>query len=508
MRRSRRRREQRRHGWRRAGRILWTAVPIVLGAAVVAAASVVAVNESEDDPEAASATTGALVTPVLSARRVPELLTTPVADRRMQAALAGLMAEVPGASCLTVNVEGREVFADEPGAALTPASVEKLLTATAALEVIPADFRYRTAVHAVAQPEGGVVTGNLYLVGRGDPLLMTDDYEQTFRDPPTVSTDLEGFADAVVAAGVQVVQGGVIGDESRYDNLRAVGAWPARYAGQNVTGPLGALMFNDGYISVTPEPPRPETESEDEPAPNAAPPQQREPAPDPAAHAAKVLTGLLEARGVDVQGFPATGVAPPGLVEVAGIDSPPFEDVVGQMLLTSDNTTAELLVKELGAVAGGGGATVAGVDAMRSTLATLGLPMEGVALADGSGLADVNRVTCRLVQAVLDRAGPASFIGTALPVAGETGTLAERFEGTTVEGRMRAKTGTLRQSTALAGFVDAPAGPTLSFAYIVNLTGPDLVNTPDRRLQRQLGEIMVRYPEVPPVTEVGPQSTP
>ena len=132
--------------------------------------------------------------------------------------------------------------------------------------------------------------------------------------------------------------------------------------------------------------------------------------------------------------------------------------------------------------------------------------MAGVQLADGSGLADVNRVTCRLVQSVLDRAGPASFIGSSLPVAGETGTLAERFEGTTVEGRMRAKTGTLRQATALAGFVDAPAGPTLSFAYVVNLTGPDLVNTPDRRLQRQLGEIMVRYPEVPPITEVGPRT--
>ena len=390
-----------------------------------------------------------------------------------------------------------------------PASVEKLVTATAALEVIPADFRYRTTVVAATPPQNGVVAGDLYLVGSGDPLLMTDDYEDTFRQRPEVSTDLEGFADAIVAAGVQVVQGGVIGDESRYDSVRSVPLWPARYAGQNVTGPLGALMFNDGFVSVTPEPPAPETDSDnDEPAPNAAPPQRRTPAPDPAAHAATVLTGLLEARGVDVQGFPARGVAPAGAVEVAGIDSPPFEDVVGQMLLTSDNTTAELVTKELGAAAGGSGTTATGVEVMRSTLTDLGLPMDGVQLADGSGLADVNRLTCRLVQTLLDRSGPASFLGTSLPVAGQTGTLAERFEGTSVEGRLRAKTGTLRQATALAGYIDPPAGPTVSFAYLVNLGGSDLVSAADRQLQRELGEIIVRYPEAPPASEVGPQTTP
>jgi D-alanyl-D-alanine carboxypeptidase/D-alanyl-D-alanine-endopeptidase (penicillin-binding protein 4) len=490
---------------RRLGRGAWMVLPFVLAAIVAGAVAVVVVNESE--PEAASSPGQAAATPVLSARRVPQLLTTPVADRRLNDALAGLMAQVPGTSCLTVRVGDREVFADDPDAALVPASVEKLVTATAALELVPADFRYRTTVAAIAPPQAGVVTGDLYLIGNGDPLLMTDDYEHSFRERPEVSTDLEGFADAVVAAGVEVVQGGVIGDGSRYDDLRSVPAWPARFAGQNVTGPLGALMFNDGFVSVTPEPPAPETDEGNEPAPNAAPPQQRQAAPDPAAHAATVLTGLLEARGVDVQGFPATGVAPAGLVEVAGVDSPPFEDVVGQMLLTSDNTTAELVTKELGAEFGGAGSTAAGVEVMRSTLVDLGLPMDGVQVADGSGLADANRLTCRLVQALLDRSGPASFLGTSLPIAGETGTLAERFEGTPVEGRLRAKTGTLRQATALAGYIDPSAGPTLSFAYIVNLGGGDAVSSADRGLQRQLGEIMVRYPEVPPLSEIGPRTT-
>jgi D-alanyl-D-alanine carboxypeptidase/D-alanyl-D-alanine-endopeptidase (penicillin-binding protein 4) len=488
---------------RRLGHWIWLAVPVVLVVALLGAVVVAVINERQ--PTTQAELHAGPVTPVLSARRVAPLLTTPVADRRLSAALAEFTGRVPGTSCLTVTIGGREVFADDPNVALVPASVEKLVTATAALERLPADFRYRTAVFAGAAPSNGVVAGDLYLVGSGDPLLMTDDYEDTFRQPPEVSTDLEGFADAIVAAGVRVVQGGVLGDESRYDAARSVPIWPDRYAGQNVTGPLGALMFNDGFVSATPEPPAPESNGEEEPAPNAAPPQQREAAPDPAAHAATVLYGLLEARGVDVQGFPGVGVAPPGMVEVAGIDSPPFEDVVGEMLLRSDNTTAELVTKELGAAFGGAGTTATGVEVMRSTLAEMGMPMDGVMLADGSGLADVNRLTCRLVQSLLDHSGPASFLGASLPVAGETGTLAERFHGSTVVGRLRAKTGTLRQASGLAGYIDPPTGPTLSFSYLVNLDGGDIVSTGDRQLQRELGELMARYPEVPPLTEIGPQ---
>jgi D-alanyl-D-alanine carboxypeptidase/D-alanyl-D-alanine-endopeptidase (penicillin-binding protein 4) len=486
---------------------LGTLGPPLLAATLVSAVTAAIAIESEPRVEA-SDTMDVAVTPVLSARRVPELLTTPVADRRLQAALSQLVSRVPGTGCLTVNIEGRQVFADDPQIALVPASVQKLLTATAALERVSPGFRYRTTVRALAAPAGGVVDGNLYLVGAGDPLLMTDDYEAALRYRPEVSTDLEGFADAVVAAGVRQVRGGVVGDETRYDNLRSVASWPARFAGQNVTGPLGALMFNDGYVAFEPEPPPTETSDDQEPAPNTTPPPRKEPAPDPAAHAAIVLTGLLEARGVDVQGPPASGVAPAGTVEVAGIDSPPFSDVIGQMLLTSDNTTAELVVKELGAQFGGAGTTAAGLDVMTRTLSELGLFTPGARVADGSGLADGNRVTCGVVQAVLDRSGPDSALGAALPVAGETGTLAERFNGSAVEGRMRAKTGTLRQVTSLAGFVTPTDGPVVGFAFLDNLAGGDLVNAPDRQLQRELGEILVRYPDAPPVSEVGPQTAP
>jgi D-alanyl-D-alanine carboxypeptidase/D-alanyl-D-alanine-endopeptidase (penicillin-binding protein 4) len=482
--------------------------PLLVAVAVVAGVTAFRMESEPDGPEARAEPAAAAATPVLSARRVPELLTTPLADRRLQAALGELMTRVPGDNCLTVEVEGRSIIADEPDRPLVPASVQKLVTATVGLHLLGLDFRYRTTVQAGAAPAGGVISGNLYLVGSGDPLLMTDDYVQSFRRPPPVSTDIEAFADAIVAAGVRQVAGSVVGDESRYDNLRGVPAWPARFAGQNVTGPLSALMFNDGYATFGVEPPLPATEDGAEPAPNEVAETPRQPAPDPALHAAVVLTGLLEARGVDVVGTPASGVAPAGGVEIAAIESPPFEEVLGEMLLESDNTTAELLIKEFGAQSGGGGTTAAGIEAANRALGELGLLAPGIQVADGSGLADTNLLSCAVVQAMLSGEGTSSVIGDSLPVAGETGTLTERFEGTAVEGRMRAKTGTLRQVTALAGYVDPPAGPTVTFSYLVNLPAGDLVSSADRDLQRQLGEIMVRYPEVPPESEVGPQSGP
>src|SRR5690606_25388931 len=137
----------------------------------------------------------------------------------------------------------------------------------------------------------------------------------------------------------------------------------------------------------------------------------------------------------------------------------------------SDNGTAELLLKELGFAAGAGGSTAAGIAALESGAADLGLPMEGTVVADGSGLDDTNRATCDELVAVLDASGgPDGPVGSALPVAGASGTRRDRFEGSAAEGRLRAKTGTLNTVTSLAGYVDLPSGDTAAFAYVANGT--------------------------------------
>jgi D-alanyl-D-alanine carboxypeptidase/D-alanyl-D-alanine-endopeptidase (penicillin-binding protein 4) len=194
-------------------------------------------------------------------------------------------------------------------------------------------------------------------------------------------------------------------------------------------------------------------------------------------------------------------VAPDNLLTLASIESPPLREVVGQMLAFSDNTTAELLVKELGLQRLGEGSTEVGTQAVVEILSGLGLPVDGVVMRDGSGLHDENRATCELLAALLDRAGEDSDLAQGLAVAGQSGSLVERFLDTFVSGRLRAKTGTLDESTALSGFVDTLTGIDLLFAYVAN--GTDL-DEDDVNLQDQLANALVRYPEGPPIDQLVP----
>src|SRR5690606_35873154 len=111
----------------------------------------------------------------------------------------------------------------------------KLLTATAALEELGPEHRFRTTLKGAA-PVDGVVAGDAALVGGGDPLLSTPDYAARFRRQPQIFTDLTTLADAVVDAGIRQINGSVVGDESRYDRERYVAGWPERYITQNQTG--------------------------------------------------------------------------------------------------------------------------------------------------------------------------------------------------------------------------------------------------------------------------------
>lgn len=447
--------------------------------------------ERDEPRDAEVAVPGSPVTPVLSARRVPALLAAPVADRRLEAGLAEVLARQPGTSCLTVASAGRTLVSRDPDRAFVPASLHKLLTAVAATEVLGLDFRFRTTVAALGPPRDGVVAGDLWIVGGGDPLLATGAYAARFRNQPQIRTPVESLADAVTAAGVRRVEGRLVGDESRYDTDRYPDAWPQRFIAQDQSGPLSALTVNDAWAAFPPDP--------DATVPDEAP------AADPAVHAAAVLDVLLAERGTTVAGGAVAGVAPPGAVEIARVESPPLEEVLEQMLAESDNQTAELLLKEMAVARGRPGTTAHGVAVAAEAIAALGLADPGPVMADGSGLASANALTCGLVQAILDRAGPASPLARALPVAGRTGTLARRFVDSPVTGRLRAKTGTLNQVTALAGYLETPGGAGLTFSFIVNLAPDDRVGDDDLVRQDELAAVLARYPEGPSLDVLGPQ---
>lgn len=417
-------------------------------------------------------------TPVLSARRVPELLTVPIAAQRLEAELGGWVDQLSDQSCLVVSEAGAPLFAHNPDLPLPGASTQKIVTTSAALLANDPDSQFETVAASSAPPADGVLAGDLYVIGGGDPLLTSDDYLNQVRRGEERLHDVDELADAIVDAGITHIQGSVIGDESRYDDNRFHSAWPDRFRSQNQIGPVSALNVNDGFG--------------DFPA-DWGGLESKVPATDPAANAASVITDLLVQRGVTVDGPAQSGVAPEGAEPVASVASALLQDITTQALMDSDNDTAEMLFKELGYESQGVGTWEAGVAATETTLTEAGVSLDGLEIVDGSGLSHENRLSCTLLVDLLTHPDTGSLVVDGLAVGGESGTLAGRWNGTDAEGRVLGKTGTLRNVSALAGQVLPVDGGTLTYAFVTTVPEPGELPYEQTELFEPLGEILVDH---------------
>lgn len=473
-----RRRPTRRRRTVSARPIWWAAVVLgVIGLALIAVGWF-----TEGDVESASAPPPELVaaTPVLSARRVPELVSRPVAVRNLRAAIDPVLARTPPASCLQVREGAVPLVSSNESAQVVPASNLKIVTGAAALALLDPQSRLTTRFVTDGDPtDGRVVRGNLYMIGGGDPLLSTDSYLNQLPNGRQPATQMEAVADQIVATGIREITGSVVGDDSRYDNVRIIDSWPERYLTQGQSGPLSALTVNDAWSATT------------------------GPGSDPPVHAAAVLTQLLEERGVTVAGEATAGVAPEDAAPLTEVTSLTVAELVDEGLRFSDNTTMEMLVKEIGVQTGGTGSTEAGLAAIRTWIEESGLPAEGTEIVDGSGLSEQNRLTCRYVSALLEQQGTDGVVANGLARPGEPGTLDDRLLEADLQGRVRAKTGTLRPVTALSGWLQTVPERNLGFSYIINTTDRQ-VNEADEALQADLLESMLSYPDRPELTELSP----
>ncbi len=407
--------------------------------------------------------------PILRVERAPEALIRPVVDARLAAELRPVVASWQGSFCLEVRIDGRVAFLGGAGRRV-PASVQKLLTAAVALEVMSPDERFVTEVRSVQGPDEGVIDGDLWVIGGGDPLITTVEYSDAYPRQPQLRTSIEDLAERIAATGVTRVNGRLLADETRYDQSRYVASWPERYRDQHNSGPLSALTVNDGFVRWDP---------------------RRVDATDPALHFLDVLRRELAERGVFVRGGVGNGVVPPGLALLAAIESAPLSEIVKQMLRESDNNTAESLLKELGWRRTGTGSTHSGLAVVAEVLADVLPDEEPAVVMDGSGLDPANLVSCGLLGSLLDFHGPNSVIGQGLPVAGVSGTLAHRFVDEPAEGRVAAKTGLLNGVNGLAGFVWNDDG-FVTFVQLLNdvpITGGLGFD-----LQDELVEVLLRHP--------------
>ena len=431
--------------------------------------------------------TPALTTPLLSFRRAPSVLSRTLNVEEFTAAVTDFASSLNDTSCVTVSVDGMPVGSANGDLALIPASNQKLLTAAVALEVLGSDFRYTTEIRADAA--AGVVSGDLFLVGGGDPLLTSSTYPvENDPNPVTDPTSLDALADVVVDAGITRIDGSVLGDGSRYDDEYFAPSWSADVRVVEA-GPYDALLVNDARQTGDPLK-----------------------AADPAEGAARELITLLRSRGVVVAGDSGVGEAPAGSTVVGSVQSAPMSAVVGEMLSTSDNNTSEMVVKELGVAAGGAGTRAAGLEVMRSTLEAWGLT--GVALADGSGLSNDNRVSCDGLADVLARFAPDDPLGAGLAVAGQTGTLTEVFTESPVAGRLRAKTGTLGNPPynqdppavkSLSGYLPVDGGGAIEFSLILNGSGTMADQGVYRPIWDALAAMLATYPSGPTPADLQPR---
>lgn len=334
-------------------------------------------------PPAIAARSVGLETPLFSVRRLPEA----VASAHQAEALAAVVPPEPldlsSLSCAIVLIDGVPIYEIRADQDLVGGHSQLLLTAHTALDQLPngADFVFTTSVLGLTAPnDDGVVPGGLWLVGGGDPVLMTYNFSRSFRPVLSTHTSFEGLADAVVEAGVSRVDGGVIGVERRYDDERLLGGWPDDAITSGFVGPMSALQVNDGLT--------------DRAAANGGVALGAE---RPALFAAALFDDLLEDRGVQIAGLslePGVDEQLPDLVPIAEVTSAPLGDIVFQMLAVNDASAAEMLLKEVGFARTSQGTTRAGADVVRDVATDLGVEMQ-LAPRDASGLDQVSTTTCR-----------------------------------------------------------------------------------------------------------------
>ncbi|GHG81972.1 D-alanyl-D-alanine carboxypeptidase/D-alanyl-D-alanine endopeptidase [Streptomyces griseocarneus] len=338
---------------------------------------------------------------------------------------------------------GEQLYGSRERTAYTPASTVKLATAAAALAALGPDHRIETTV--VAGGDG------IVLVGGGDPTLTAA--------PPGKGGGprFASLADLADATARSLKARGTTRTRLAYDASRYSG--PARHPiGINVNiAPVSALMVDEGRLD----------DSNRGPADRTA---------EPAADAARKFADLLRERGVEIEGDVAEGRADAKAARVAAVASAPLADLVERALTYSDNDIAEALARQTALASGQPASFEGAARAVTDRLAGLGLPMEGVRIADGSGLDRADQVSAAFLARLLARSADPRAprlrpVLTGLPVAGFSGTLRDRYPRESAgRAAVRAKTGTLTGVNTLAGTAVTPSGRLVTFAFMASGT--------------------------------------
>ncbi|MFF5208816.1 D-alanyl-D-alanine carboxypeptidase/D-alanyl-D-alanine-endopeptidase [Streptosporangium sp. NPDC000396] len=415
-------------------------------------------------------------------------------DARLTPARAGVV--------VRSATSGEELYTLDSGKILTPASNTKLVTSAAAIDTLGPDFRFTTSVLSTGRRAGSALAGNLYLKGTGDPTLLAADYD--------------ALAARVAEAGIKVVTGKLVADDTWFDSVRLGTDWawddePYYYAAQ-----ISALTaspdtdYDAGSVIVSVAP----GDAAGKPAKVSTTPEtdylkivnhattgtetdvlvERQHGTntvvitgtvadgydewvavhDPTGYVASLFRKALAKHGVRVLGPTVREATPEEAATVASRQSMPLSELLVPFMKLSNNMHAEILTKSIGRKVSGAGTWSAGLAAITSFARANGMPT--LRLRDGSGLSRMDGLTpggiTNLLIALRSKPWFSTWYGS-LPIAGQPdrmvgGTLRSRMRGTPAAGNVHAKTGSLTGVTSLSGYVTSADNEPLVFSVMLN----------------------------------------
>jgi D-alanyl-D-alanine carboxypeptidase/D-alanyl-D-alanine-endopeptidase (penicillin-binding protein 4) len=334
-----------------------------------------------------------------------------------------------------------------PDAPRLPASTMKLVTAAGALIALGPEFRFSTrlVIGPRTVQRGKVLHGPVFVEGGGDPVLATPAYRARYLGGR--GANLARLTAPLRVAGVRLVRGPIVADESVHDGARTGPQW--KYGYRFDCPPLSGLSVDENQISV----------------------RFGAAVSNPPLTAVTRLRRLLRTAGVRQTGGLRIGRTPANGKVLGSVTSPPLRVIVRMMNPDSDNFIAETLAKDVGAYAAGAGSTAAGTRHTGAVLRRAGILGAADQLVDGSGLSRANRLTATSLVRLLTAAAADPTWGRALVGSlahGGEGTLRRRFLTPAIGRRVHAKTGYLNGVSSLAGVVTSRRGHRYVFAFLMN----------------------------------------